>query len=218
MKRYFITGTDTDCGKTYATCSLLKHFNQFKPQAFGMKPVASGCHRQDGNLISEDVIQLQAHNPLDLENINPWRFEAFCSPHLAAAYASQTLCAKAVAQYCLNFQVPLAEYLFIEGAGGLMVPLNETETWIDVLKKMRIPVVLVVGMKLGCINHAYLTATALAHHHIPCAGWIANTLSDTVFALDDILKTLMQSLPFPLLGIIPFRGKINAVQLEVLCV
>jgi dethiobiotin synthetase len=204
MKRYFITGTDTDCGKTYSTCALLAYF---KPKALALKPVASGCIITDKGLISEDALAIQKHCQLSLETINPWRFALPVSPHIAAK--DNPLSIEAIADYCLNFDAKGAEFLFIEGAGGLMVPLTDTTFWIDVLRLSKLPVILTVG-----INHALLTQIALASLQIPFAGWIANEIDSKVLAWEENLTTLKNHLRAPLLGIIRHHQSFDALAIN----
>lgn len=204
MKRYFITGTDTDSGKTYVTSALLDYF----PNSAAIKPVASGCIEVDEHLISSDAQQIQKTRGLSLEQINPWRFKSPVSPHIAAREEGVELSAQEIADYCLGFRLlnPDDNILFIEGAGGLLVPLNETETWLDFLLISEIPVILVVGMKLGCINHALLTEAVLKTNGVSCVGWIANCLDNHMDALRENIDTLTNKLELPLLAIIPFGG------------
>lgn len=210
MNRYFITGTDTDCGKTYVTGKLQSFFSD----AIAIKPVASGCIRDENNLVSTDALYLQKYNHLSLDKINPWRFSLPVSPHIAARRDGSLLNIYEIADYCMGFQLENKNTLFIEGAGGLMVPLNEKESWIDFLKITHIPVIIVVGMKLGCINHALLTQTALSAHNIPCAGWIANCLDPEMLMIEENIVTLIDLLKFPLLARVPFAGDISDVQLS----
>jgi dethiobiotin synthetase len=217
MKRYFITGTDTDCGKTYATCRLLQYFNQKNSVAFGIKPVASGCVFQENVLVSEDALLLQAQNPFPIESINPWRFKPPISPHLAARAVNQPLSIQKIAEFCTEFHIQNGQYLLIEGAGGLLAPLTDTESWVDVLQAVpEISVILVVGMKIGCINHALLTQCALNQNKISCAGWIANSIDKNMLAFEENIETLTQLLHIPLLGVIPFGGSLQNRQLETL--
>ena len=206
MTRYFIIGTDTDCGKTYVTCQLLDYFKQREKQVIAIKPVASGCLEQGDQLISEDVLHLQRHNGADVMQICPWRFKRPISPHIAAEEAGQLLSAKAIADFCCDASFVDFEYVLIESAGGLMAPLNLTETWLDVLAASQIPVILVVGMRLGCLNHALLTALALNTHQIKCVGWVANCIDKDMLALPENINTLSEKLSWPLLATIPFRG------------
>lgn len=212
MKRYFITGTDTDCGKTYVTTALAGYFSN----AAAIKPIASGCTLIDDQLVSSDALQLQQQSNLSLDLINPWRFKLPISPHLAAKNEGVYLTVKEIADYCLNLQLRGIETLFIEGAGGLMVPLNDDETWIDFLKYTKIPVLLVVGMKLGCINHALLTETALRVNNITCIGWIANCLDPGMLALEENIATLNSLLQLPLLATVPYSGTLIDVRLKLI--
>ncbi len=202
MKRYFITGTDTDCGKTYITTRLVNFF----PNSAAIKPVATGCALIEGQLVNSDAQYLQQNSSLSLEVINPWRFKSPVSPHIAAKEHGVELSIGELADYCMNLQMPGIDTLFIEGAGGLMVPLNDKETWIDFLAQTKIPAILVVGMKLGCINHALLTAAALKANRIECVGWIANCIHSEMLALTENINTLQKMLDVPLLAVAPYSG------------
>ncbi|KTD23435.1 Dethiobiotin synthetase [Legionella lansingensis] len=206
MKTFFITGTDTDCGKTYVTCQLLNHLHRFKKKAFAIKPVASGGLQQNGQLISEDVINLQKYNQHLACPVNGWTFSSPISPHLAAREEGSTLTIKEIAAFCFDESYASLDYLLIEGAGGLLVPLNEKETWLDFLSLSKVPVVLVVGMRLGCINHALLTASVLHHYGLPSLGWIANCLDKNMLALEENIATLVDRMPMPLIGTVPHEG------------
>lgn len=212
MKRYFITGTDTDCGKTYVTCQLLGYFKQQNKKSIGLKPVASGCYEDDGQLISGDALQLQGHNPNPTQDICGWHFKPPISPHLAAAEAGMLLSAELIAEFCNDPIFADYDYQLIEGAGGLMVPINTNQTWLDFLALMKIPVILVVGMRLGCLNHALLTESALITHNIPCAGWVANCLDNNMLALNENIDTLSAKLKAPLLAVIPYEGTIYSLS------
>ena len=210
MKRYFITGTDTDCGKTYVTTRLTNYF----PNAAAIKPIASGCMEIGDQLVSSDAQHLQQNSKLSLDLINPWRFKLPVSPHIAAQNEGIQISASEVADYCLKLYLDGVEKLFIEGAGGLMVPLNKHETWIDFLQLTGIPVILVVGMKLGCINHALLTASVLHAHQIQCIGWIANCIDPNMQALSENIATLRKKLDFSLLAKVSFTSDILPIELN----
>jgi dethiobiotin synthetase len=205
MKKYFITGTDTDCGKTYITNQL----NKAIKASAAIKPVASGCEEIAGQLLNSDALIHQNHSGLPMDLINPWRFRSPVSPHLAAKEAGNNLDIQTIASYCLNFTAPNVETLFIEGAGGLMVPLNEKGTWLNFLKLTEFPVILVVGMKLGCLNHALLTQAVIELNQIECIGWIANCIDPEMLMLDSNIETLKQELNFPLLGVAPYNKGIS---------
>ncbi len=215
MKRYFITGTDTDCGKTYVTCQLVNYLQEKNKKVFAIKPVASGCMEQGNQLISEDVLRLNEQNGNAQLQICPWRFKRPISPHLAAEEEGLSLTAQAISDFCDDKTFADFEYLLIEGAGGLMVPLNHHETWLDFLACSQIPVILVVGMRLGCLNHALLTEFSLKMHNIPCIGWIANCIDKDMLALQENITTLTEKMGLPLLATIPYAGKLIAHHDEV---
>ena len=164
---------------------------------------------QGNELVSEDVVQLQRHNGQVLQSICPWRFKPPISPHIAAAQVGQLISAKAITDFCYDTAFAPFDYLLIEGAGGLMVPLNNKETWLDVLSMSNIPVILVVGMRLGCLNHALLTELALKVHQTKCVGWIANCIDNQMLALSENIKTLSEKIKWPLLATIPYGGGLS---------
>ena len=209
MKRYFIIGTDTDCGKTYVTCQLLDYFKRQHQVARAIKPVASGCFDRFGQRVSEDELALQRHNDDSQQSISQWRFLPPISPHLAANAIGERITAKGIIDFCDKTDTTHLDYLLIEGAGGLMSPLNDKETWLEVLSCSQIPVILVVGMTLGCLNHALLTALALRTREISCVGWIANCLDKEMLALVDNINTLSDLLDIPLLGMLPYAGRFS---------
>jgi dethiobiotin synthetase len=213
MKRYFITGTDTDCGKTYVTTQLLDYFSH----SAAIKPVASGGSLVGEQLVNGDALQLQQKTNLSLDLINPWTFKRPLSPHLAAKKEGVQLSIQEIASYCTEVQLNNIDRLFIEGAGGLMVPLNDNETWVDFLQYTQIPVILVVGMTLGCLNHALLTQTAFNAYNIPCVGWIANCLDSQMQALDENIDTLDRLLHVPRLATVPYASALIAHSLLKYC-
>lgn len=214
MKTYFITGTNTDCGKTYATCQLLSLLNQKQQRALALKPVASGCIEKDGELLSEDLIQLEAYQDSHGMNLCQWRFLPPVSPHLAAREAHSILTVEAIADFCKSAIFAHQEILLIEGAGGLMVPLNNNETWVDFLEWTGYPVIVVVGMRLGCINHALLTDELLKTKGIACAGWIANCLDKDMLFLNDNIAYLKDKMHMPLLATIPYKGRLKTSLID----
>lgn len=204
MKRYFITGTDTDCGKTYVATKILQKF----PSTAALKPIASGTIFKDETWVNNDAWQLQQCSNLSLAEINPWSFSHPIAPHIAAMREGVCIEARDLVQYCLDFHREGLQNLFIEGAGGLCVPFNEKQTWIDFLKlsQGQIETILVVGMRLGCINHALLTQMALKSSELRCIGWIANCLDEDMLELTENIRTLKNLLQFPLLATLPFQG------------
>lgn len=208
MKRFFITGTDTDCGKTYVTSQLIHYY----PNAVAIKPIASGCALLNNKLISSDAQELIKNNGLSLDLINPWRFKLPVSPHIAAAKEDKEIRLSDVLTYCCEFNIPDKDVLFIEGAGGLLVPLNSEQTWLDFLIQSKISVLFVVGMKLGCINHALLSIEVLKKYNIDCIGWIANCIDPDMLAFEENIDTLTRFISAPLLAVVPYGG---ALQMKV---
>ncbi len=208
MKSFFITGTDTDSGKTYVTCQLLKFLKAKHYQVEALKPVASGCIYQNGLLQSGDAMALAEHSELSLDDINPWSFPEPVSPHIAAEKAGIELRVEELSDYCHMDRWQQLDVLLVEGAGGIAVPLNSKNSWVDFLKYRPFPSIIVVGIKLGCINHAILTESMLLQHHLPVAGWIANfgTQSNQLELAEKTLETLKNQLSSPMLGRVDFKG------------
>ncbi|WP_133140179.1 dethiobiotin synthase [Legionella genomosp. 1] len=200
MKSYFITGTDTDCGKTYVICQLLDYLHGRDKSALALKPVVSGRVLENGCEVYSDLVRLKEHNLKSEIPINGWHFASPVSPHLAAGAENVILTAEKIANFCKKKEYTLFDYLLIEGAGGLFVPLNEQESWIDLIRLMNIPVILVVGLKLGCLNHALLTDSVLRSNHCPVAGWIANILDPEMLEIEKNITTLKERLQMPYLG------------------
>jgi dethiobiotin synthetase len=198
---YFITAIDTDAGKTYIARALVRHFVQQGLKAVGMKPVAAGCELVNGVLQNQDVLELQqASNvkaPLSL--VNPYPFLSPIAPHIAAQQAGVEIELDKIQQAFSQLST-LADVVIVEGAGGFLVPLNDTQTMADLAVSLNIPVVLVVGMRLGCINHALLTAQAIQARGLTLAGWVANQINPNMTMLAENIKTLKQRINAPCLA------------------
>lgn len=210
-QRIFITATDTDAGKTYVTCRLLEHYRQLGLSTLGVKPIASGAEEIAGALLNQDALLLQQHStlPLDYERINPVVMEPAIAPHIAAKQQGLALSAKALAQACMRSYDSDADIAFFEGAGGWCVPLNETETWADFCQQLSLPVILVVGMKLGCINHAILSEQAILASGVVCHGWVANQLQPEMPVYQENIETLRQFLTSPMIGEVTWQGQLR---------
>ncbi|MDD5213928.1 MAG: dethiobiotin synthase [Methylococcales bacterium] len=204
MKRaYFVTGTDTNVGKTWATLALMTHFKQQNLSVLGMKPVASGCEKNCGEWKNDDALAIQENGSfvVDYKIINPFAYELSISPHLAGKENPANFDI-----ILANFQTlqNLADVVIVEGAGGWYAPLNETETIANLAKKLNLPIILVVGIRLGCINHALLTAEAIKNAGLNCVGWLA-VCNDTKFDCVDLtIESLKERLEIPLLAIFPY--------------
>ncbi|MDB5973226.1 MAG: bioD [Hydrocarboniphaga sp.] len=202
MKTLFVTGTDTGVGKTHVGAMLLAAARRRGIRACGFKPVASGCERDAcGELRNEDALALQAAagtaEPYDA--INPYAFEPPLAPHIAARQAGRIIELGRLDQ-ALDALQSRYDWLLVEGAGGWQVPLNDEASFADWVAARGWPVLMVVAMRLGCINHALLTADAIRHRGLHLAGWVANELPPSQPALDDNIHTLEQRLDAPLLG------------------
>ena len=199
---WFVTGTDTEVGKTAASCALLVSAARAGQRTAAVKPVAAGCDDKGQN---EDALQLMAAMTEDLEyqQVNPVALDAAIAPHVAAELEGRRLQASRLAGLCRGVMSGGADFVLIEGAGGWRVPINARETLADVVRELQVGVILVVGMRLGCINHALLTAEAIQRDGLVLAGWIANQPGETMNRYAENLDTLCERLPAPLLGEIP---------------
>lgn len=209
-KGYFITGTDTNAGKTWTTIALMRYFKQQGKSVAGMKPVASGCmlpcatwERKDGWLKNADALLIQENASLqiDYDLINPYAYELPVSPHIAGINNPVKL-----AEILKKFNVlkELAEIVLVEGAGGWYAPLNDSEDISDLAKALGLPVIMVVAIRLGSINHAKLTCQAIQHSDIPCAGWIAVCIDPDMLSCEENIQSIKTALNVPLLGVLPY--------------
>jgi dethiobiotin synthetase len=206
--RYFITGTDTGIGKTFVTCALLRALQQQGKTAIGIKPILTGTENAED---SDTLLLMQHHNskPLPESMITPFSFPLATSPHIAAAKVQQTIQAAAVVKACQPALSQDVDMVLIEGVGGWRVPLNEHETIADLAAAFACPIILVVGLRLGCLNHALLTAEAIKSDGRVLAGWVANQIDPTFSFLDEYLATLTTNIHAPLLGQIAYQSNAN---------
>jgi dethiobiotin synthetase len=207
MSSYFITGTDTGVGKTLISSALVHAFAQRGLKAAGMKPVAAGCELRNGILLSDDVAQLMAASNVTapLELVNPYAFVPPIAPHIAAEQAGTAIELEMLEQAYQRLRTQ-AEVVIVEGVGGFRVPLGENFDTADLAEALALPVVLVVGMRLGCLNHALLTAEAIAARGLTLAGWVANRITPEMPAYAENLQALRQRLAAPCLGELPWLG------------
>lgn len=200
----FVTGTDTGVGKTLFCAALLLQLGAAGVRAAACKPVAAGCRRERGRLVNEDASLLARLAPVHapLETVNPVALEPAIAPHIAAAEAGIRLDARELVHACRRAGAG-AEFLVVEGAGGWRVPLGETGTMADIAAGLGLPVVLVVGLRLGCLNHALLSAAAVVADGLQLAGWIANPLAPEMPRLEENIAALERRLDAPLLARLP---------------
>lgn len=205
-KTFFVTGTDTEVGKTLVSSALLKAANQLGKSTVGMKPVAAGCELVNGQWQNEDALALMAaaSQKLSYEQVNPVALPAAIAPHLAATEMGRRLSLDRLVGFSQAVMMQRADLTIIEGAGGWRVPLNEREMLSGLAVRLQLPVILVVGVRLGCINHAVLTAEAIRRDGLLLAGWVANYLSEPTEVARQNVQTLSAMMPGPLLGEVPW--------------
>lgn len=201
-RAWFVTGTDTEVGKTAISCALLQAAGAAGLRTAAVKPVAAGC---DAGGRNEDALQLMAAmtEPLEYQQVNPVALAAAVAPHIAAAREGRQLQVARLAGLCRGVMSGDADVVLIEGAGGWRVPINPRETLADLAVALQLDVILVVGMRLGCINHALLTVEAIHRDGLKLAGWVANEPGPRMSCYQENLDTLCRLLPAPLLGEVP---------------
>ena len=206
QRKFFITGTDTGVGKTLISTALLVAANKRGLTTAAIKPIAAGCQQTAEGLHNEDALALQKviSQPLSYQQINPIALEPAIAPHIALQQIEQTVTIDQLATHCHSVLTMAAECVVIEGAGGWRVPLNANETLADLPKKMVFPIILVVGMRLGCLNHALLTVEAIQRDGVEIIGWVANQIESEMHAYKENVASLKLLLPVPCLGEIPF--------------
>ncbi|MCB5161957.1 dethiobiotin synthase [Marinomonas algarum] len=205
-KRFFVTGTNTDAGKTYVTVGLLKAAQRAGARALGLKPVAAGAEWREGVLRNDDGLRIHAANSVKLpyEQVNPVVLEEAIAPHIAASHEGRLVTASRLQGYIQGALLTPHDFALVEGAGGWRVPLNDRELLSDVAKSLHFPVILVVDMRLGCLNHAILTAEAIVADGLTIAGWIANSGQDRMPCFEENVATLSSLFLAPLLGVLPW--------------
>jgi len=215
-KVLFITGTDTDVGKTLVATGFLQLANQQGIQTAAIKPVAAGCEDRGSGPQNEDALQLQqvASQQLSYQQVNPVALDLPMAPHIAAQEQGRMLSASRLSGFCRGLILLPIDLLVIEGAGGWRVPLNNRETMADIPKQLSAEVILVVGIRLGCINHALLTAQAIRSDGLKIAGWVANIMDEDMLRLEENIDTLKQMFPEPCLGIVPRLSDISPQQVS----
>lgn len=213
MPGFFITGTDTGVGKTLFAAALLHALGALGVRAVGMKPVAAGADFVDGVWINEDVALLRAASALDapLEWVNPYLFREAIAPHIAAERKGVRIDIPRIVA-ARDALAELAEVVVVEGAGGFRVPLGPASDIADLAVRLGMPVILVVGMRLGCLNHALLSAEAIAARGLRLAGWVANSIDPGMAAHAQNLATLRARLPAPLLAELPHMSRADPLH------
>jgi dethiobiotin synthetase len=202
-RAFFVTGTDTHAGKTFVSCALLTAARQRGLSALGLKPLAAGADTlTTAGPRNGDALALQAASsqPLAYETINPVLLQAACAPHIAAQLEKRQLSLSRLEGFCRAGLSERADFTLIEGAGGWQVPINAHESLADLATALKLPVILVVAMRLGCLNHALLTAESIARSGLTLAGWVANDVGDAMPYRSLNIDTLNARLGAPCLG------------------
>jgi len=205
QKKIFITGTDTDVGKTLITTTLIHQLQSKNQTVTAIKPVAAGCDVIDGKLVNSDALILQKamNQKLSYAQVNPIALKSAIAPHIAATEEGIQLSVENLQKEC-NLQQYQSDFILVEGAGGWLVPLNKQETFADFVQAESFEVILVVAMKLGCINHALLTIQNIKMRGLKLVGWIANSTSSAMPYLKENIQTINSVIHSPLLAEIPF--------------
>ncbi|NRB24244.1 dethiobiotin synthase [Shewanella sp.] len=216
--KYFVTGTDTDSGKTLVTSALLYKMSQSQAygRTLGLKPVASGCEPTEKGLRNSDALALieESSIKLDYERVNPISFLPAIAPHIAASQTGVDISPAAILapiqQSIVAAELHDNDVCLIEGAGGWRLPLGQGHFLSEVVQALDVPVILVVGVKLGCLNHAVLTYEAIIADGLTVAGWVANIVEPQTRCLDENLASLHQLMPSSCLGVVPYLSEATA--------
>lgn len=213
---FFVTGTDTDVGKTVCCKALIQACNQHGLSTLAYKPIAAGCEMLNGQLSNEDARILQEASSVNLgyDAINPIAFEMPIAPHIAAQLENKPIDLQLITQGLNRLQSQDADIIIVEGAGGWRLPLNDKQMLSDWVIEQELAVILVVGMKLGCLNHAILTYQSIINDGLKVVGWIANQLQEDMPFYEQNLSYLTHRIAAPKLGEIAYVKKIQEQNLS----
>lgn len=212
----FVTGTDTEVGKTLVAAALMHAYRRAGLRVAGMKPVSAGAYETPEGWRNDDVEALcaAANVAAPLEEINPYMFREPIAPHLAGALEGRAVDTSVIRER-FDALSRRADAVVVEGAGGFLVPLNDREDFGDLAKLLGLPVVLTVGMRLGCINHALLTREAILARGLVFGGWVANRIDPQMHAFEGNLETLKTRMRAPLLGVVPWMDDADASAVPI---
>jgi dethiobiotin synthetase len=206
---FFIAGTDTGIGKTEITCAFMRMVRLKNQSVMGMKPISAGTEDINGRRINRDVemIMQEASYQKDVSIVNPYAFEDAIAPHISIEKMGCEINFEHISNNLTELKKDV-DYLFVEGAGGHEVPLGNSKTMSDLVSYLDIPIILVVGIRLGCISHTILTIQSMAYNNQKLFGWVANCIDPKMLAIEDNLAFLKQRISAPLIGAIPFQDPI----------
>jgi dethiobiotin synthetase len=212
---YFITGTDTGIGKTFITCALLSFFQSKNLKVVGIKPISAGVQNFNNQKLNEDVFLLKKYSniELDYKEINYYSFDKPVSPHIVAGLENCSIDFDLIKDNIKKIQTK-ADIVLIEGAGGYEVPVDVGSRISDLITFIDVPVILVVGVRLGCLNHTLLTYEAIKSKHNKIFGWIANIIEEEMLCVDENIKYLKENISEPCIGVIPkILSKMESINL-----
>ncbi|KRT55192.1 dethiobiotin synthase [endosymbiont of Ridgeia piscesae] len=216
MRRgFFVTGTDTGCGKTEITLGLMRQMKDCGCRTLGMKPVASGAVPTPAGLRNEDASRIRAESStaVPYEWVNPYAFEPPIAPHLAAQQAGVSIRLETILQ-AYQWLAAQGDCTVVEGVGGWRVPLEAGLSVSDLPQALQLPVILVVGLRLGCINHALLSAEAILATGVELVGWVANHVDPDMLIQQENLQSLKALMPAPCVGEVPFLAQPDAAAVS----
>lgn len=205
MKGLFITGTDTDIGKTRITEALIHAFVARGERVAGLKPIAAGCRRTPVGLRNDDALTMmrQANVELPYETVNPYAFEPPIAPHIAAAEVGVEMDPDVI-QGVVQAVGEQADRVIVEGVGGWQVPIDDFVNTADLAELLGLPVILVIGLRVGALNHALLSAEAIYARGVPIGGWLVNVVDPEMTHVAENIETLQRQIAFPYLGRVPW--------------
>jgi dethiobiotin synthetase len=212
-QNFFITGTDTGIGKTFITCALIELMKSRRKIVGGMKPVAAGEGIYDGVSVNADVFEINrfSNTTLNSHDINTYSFKEAIAPHIASKINNKPISLTKIKEHYDSIKKN-TDYLFVEGAGGYYVPLSEDIMTSDLISSLNIPIILVVGIRLGCLNHTILTIEAIHKNKQNLFGWIANIIDPDMDNQEDNIRYLKEKISEPCMGVIPYIKKKNPVE------
>lgn len=204
---FFVTGTDTNIGKTLISCSLIHAFAKKGRSVVGMKPIAAGC--EGGRWVDVDKLRAAATKRFDRAVINSYKLLAPVAPQIAASHEAVSIDIRVIQEAYQTIKKEV-DVVIVEGVGGFIVPLSSREDTGDLAVALDLPLIMVVGLRLGCLNHALLTAEAIRARGLHLAGWVANTLDPDMNEIVANIEVLKQRLACPLIGVFPYYSHLDA--------
>lgn len=207
MKQYFVTGTDTDVGKTFVSQLLLQDLNCKGLSTIGFKPISAGCEVTEQGLVNSDAQILKETCSIELtyDEVNPFAYEPPIAPHIAAQLVDEEITFAGLSQGLNRLRDYKPDVLLVEGAGGWYLPTSDSEYLCDWVVKEQLEVILVVGIKLGCLNHALLTQSVIESQGLKIAGWVANIVVPETLNIEQNIETLKNAIHAPLLATVPYQ-------------